>query len=325
MWIRHSSQTLSTALVLCLLVTTSDAQQNGAATPVPTSGRPIFRTAVELVALNVTVLDERHRFVSGLGPEAFVVFENGVRQELAFFGRADVPFDLALLLDVSGSMTQTMELLRKSAIGFLRTLRPRDRAAVVGFAHRMQVLQPLTRDITQLETAIQQARPHGDTALYDAVYITLRELERERKASPDVRRQAIVLLSDGNDTASMISGDDALAAAQRSGVTIYTVALKRPARSKEVAVVNRATAEAEFTLKALAQDSGGRIFAAEGAAQLAGIYDAIASEMAHQYVLGYVPQNPASDRTFRHVNVRVGSPGPAQVRTRRGYYAADHD
>jgi Ca-activated chloride channel family protein len=189
----------------------------------------------------------------------------------------------------------------------------------------MQVLQPLTGDMAQLETAIQQARPHGDTALYDAVYITLRELERERKAAADVRRQVVVLLSDGNDTASMINGEDALAAAQRSGVTIYVIALKQPGGSKDVEVMNLATSEAEFTLKALAHDSGGRAFTTDNAAQLASIYDTIATEMAHQYVLGYVPHSSALDRTFREVSVRVGSPGPAQVRTRRGYYAAHHD
>jgi Ca-activated chloride channel family protein len=275
------------------------------------------------VVLNVTVLDARKRPVVGLGSEDFAVYENGVQQDVVFFGLAEVPIDLALLLDLSSSMTETITLVRKAAAGFLRTLREHDRATVIGFANRLQILQPLTDNMERLERAIQQAQPHGSTALYDAVYITLKELERERKRATDVRRQVLVVLSDGHDTVSISSAEDALAAVHRSGVTVYTVALKEPATASGSPSISQSAFESDFTLKALARDSGGRAFSVDTIAQLPGVYDAIAAEVAHQYVLGYIPRVRQADRTFQQVRVQLSSRGSVQeVRTRRGYYAA---
>ena len=312
---RRPSRIFTIAAALCLITAVSSGQQDGISPPVSPSPQHTFRTSVELVALNVTVLDGRRRFVQGLGREDFMVFENGVRQEIAFFGFGDVPVDLTLLLDLSGSMASSMELLRKAAVGFVRKLRPHDRATVQGFAKRLQILEPLTADIRQLEQAIERARPDGNTALYDAVYITLRQLQRQRHGSRDLRRQVVVVLSDGRDTASLVSDDDTLAAARRTGVTIYTVALR-------VADDNAFPSEADYTLRAMAHDSGGRAFSPADATQLGGIYDVIAAEIANHYVLAYVPSTSQGGDGFRHVSVSVGTRADAQARTRRGYYAA---
>lgn len=250
------------------------------------------------------------------------MYENGVRQSVAFFGAATIPVDLALLLDVSASMTDKMSFLQQAAVGFVRTLRPQDRGSVIGFNGRVQVLQPLTRDISQLETAVQRAPPGGSTALYDALYITLKQLARERKAYDQVRRQVIAVFTDGQDTASLISGDDVLAAARRTGVTIYTIRLESTAVPDQSLVVRHpAASETNFILKRLSQDTGGRAFFPRAPEELGGVYAEIAAEIAHQYALAYTPEGRPSDGKFRQVIVRIVSRSNVKVRTRPGYYA----
>lgn len=316
----YMRRTIAFAAIACVTVSLGRAQENASSNAAPASRRPLFRSAVELVALNVTVVDKDKRFVSGLGPEDFVVYEKGVQQELAFFGLSDVPVDVALLLDLSASMGPQMDVVKKAAIGFIERLRSEDRAMLVGFAGRATVLQSLTGDIGQLQRAVDQAQPGGHTALYDAMYIVLEQLRREQHASADIRRQVAVVLTDGLDTASLTSSDDVVAAARRGGVVIYTVALQ-PWSPGQHWLVDRRSTEAGFTLKALAQDSGGLAFVPKTAEELAAIYDRIAVEIAHQYLLAYVPANPPSDGSFRPVSVRLALQVSGEVRTRRGYYA----
>lgn len=318
---RHCVLFASVFAVYAITTTARAQQQPGSLASTP--DQPTFRASVELVVLSVTVLDARKRFVAGLDPEDFEVYENGVRQDLSFFGLSDVPVDVALLLDVSSSMGQNMQLVRKAATGFLRTLRRHDRATIIGFSDRVEVLQSLTGNIARLARAIERTHPRGSTALYDAVYITVTELERERNKAGDVRRPVLVILSDGHDTASLSTGDDTLKAVHRSGVTVYTIALKQPETTARSPRRDWSIFEADFTLKALAKDSGGRAFSINTVTQLQGVYEVIAADIAHQYVLGYVPQSSHEDRTLKQLSVRVASRTPArEVRTRRGYYAA---
>lgn len=296
------------------------AQQDPSAAQTPTADQPIFRSAVELVALNVTVWDSRKRFIAGLSRDDFLVYENGIAQQIAFFGVADVPVDLALVLDLSASMADRMRFLRRASSGFLRTLRQGDRAEVIGFNDRVEVLQPLTQELAALEGALGAARAGGQTALYDAVYVTLAELRRERRAYANVRRQVIVVLSDGLDTASWISSDDTLAAARSGGAIIYTIALKMPPTPNQLPP-DRFTLESDYTLNLLARDSGGRMFLPKTVNELGAVYESITAEIAHQYVLGYIPSHRPLDGKFRQVAVRVSAPVDAQVRTRNGYYA----
>jgi Ca-activated chloride channel homolog len=316
-------RTVTVAIIVCALTSLGRAQEVSSSTAMPAARRPLFRSAVELVALNVTVLDEHKRFLGGLGPQDFVVYENGIQQELAFFGLADVPVDLVLLLDLSASMGTRLDVVQEAAIGFVRRLRPGDRALLVGFATGARMLQSLSDDVGQLERAIRQTRAGGSTALYDALYAVLGELRRERQASSEIRRQVAVVLSDGVDTASLTGGEDVVAAARRSGAMIYTVALKDAWATSHDRFADRRTAEADFTLKALALDSGGLTFSVKDAKELGGIYEKVATEMAHQYVLAYVPPNAGSNVAFRSVSVRLASKVRAEVRTRRGYSIAE--
>ncbi|MBI1875980.1 MAG: VWA domain-containing protein [Acidobacteria bacterium] len=302
------------AIEIVFLAASGRAQQDASW---PSSSRlrwPTFRSAVELVALNVSVVDAERRFITGLRREDFSVYENGVRRELAFFGPAAVPVDVGLLLDVSASMTDKIGLVAEAATGFIRTLRPSDRATVIGFANRITVLQSFTGDWERLQDAVRQARPGGATGLYNALYIVANEFGRERKTYDEVRRQALVLLSDGQDTSSLVERDEALVAVRRSGVTVYAIS------PKPRLTANRSAADAAFMLKALAQDTGGRAFFLEELKALTSVYVEIAADIGHQYTLAYELDHRRRDATFRRLTVRVTTRPDARVRTRRGYF-----
>jgi hypothetical protein len=164
------------------------------------------------------------------------VFEDGIQQDVSFFGASEVPLDLAILLDTSASMTGKMQIVQQAAGGFLATLRPSDRTMIVDIKDATKVLFPLGGDFTAARGAIMSTVPSGGTALYNGAYLTLKELAKQRRGNTEVRRQAIVVLSDGDDTASLVSYDDLMDLAKQSGVGIYTITL----RSKYLVTAGRA-------------------------------------------------------------------------------------
>jgi Ca-activated chloride channel homolog len=280
---------------------------------------PIFRSTSALVSLNVTVQDRGAKFVHDLQPADFVVYEDGVRQDVQFFESTRVPVDLIVLIDTSASMRGTLPLVHEAASGFLKTLRSDDRGAVVSFASTVTVLQPLTSDPAALEKAVRSTEANGSTCLNNAVYIALKQFGRSARQSEEVRRQAIVVLSDGADTASLVGFDDVIALARRMGVSIYTVALQSPVASQQQATWGRRGLEdADYAMKALAKETGAQSFfpAPSG---LKGVYGAIAAELASQYSIGYVPMNAVADGRFRRVNVQVVTRPDLRPRTRLGY------
>ena len=289
----------------------------------PPAQRPMFRSGASLVALNVTVQDPGARYVSGLQPADFAVYEDGVKQDVRFFESTAVPVDLIVLVDTSSSMTDKMDLVHEAATGFLKTLRPGDRGAVVAFADQVNVLQPLTGDLGLLEKAVAQTRAHGSTALNNAIYVALKEFGAPAKQDGDVRRQAIVVVSDGEDTSSLISFDDVLALARKTGVNIYTVGLQSRYAAARLASVqggHRYFSEADYAMKTLARETGATSFFPQPA-ELKAVYSSIAQELANQYSIGYVPQNARPDGRFRRVVVQVVTRPELRPRTRLGYTA----
>ena len=282
---------------------------------------PTFHSSAALVALNVTVQDRSAKFVRDLQPADFVVYEDGVKQHVEFFESARVPVDLIVMLDTSASMRRRMALVHEAASGFLRTLREGDRGAVVSFATGVDVLQPLTSDQSALQQAVRGTSAAGDTSLNTAIYITLKDFGMAAEREGDVRRQAIVVLSDGADTSSAIGFDDVIDLARRTGVSIYTVSLQS-GEMRDAVVSSRRfeTDAADNTMKTLARETGAQAFFPTED-KLKTVYAAIASELASQYSIGYVPVNPAPDGTFRHVNVQIVTRPQLFSRTRLGYIA----
>jgi Ca-activated chloride channel family protein len=275
----------------------------------------IFRAGVEVVSLNVTVTDATGRYVTDLEQQDFSVFEDGAKQELTYFNRTNLPIALSLLIDSSASMEQRMENAQEAAIGFARRIRAQDLAQVVDFDSRVEIKLGFTNRIEDLETAIRSTSAGGSTALHNAVYISLKELAKiKAKNADEVRRQAIVLLSDGEDTSSLVSFEEVLELAKRSETAIYTIGLQ----PREASAL-RGFREAEFVLRQLAQETGGRSYFANKVEDLKDVYGQIADELSSQYSMGYASKNPKRDGAFRRIIVQVARPNTV-ARTKRGYY-----
>jgi Ca-activated chloride channel homolog len=282
-----------------------------------------FRSNVDLVALNVVVTDADQKYVAGLNPSDFAVFEDGIQQDVSFFGASEVPLDLAILLDTSASMTGKMQLVQRAAVGFLSTLRQGDRALIVDIKEATKVLYPLGDDFDAARAAIMSTVPKGGTALYNGAYLTLKELAKQRRDVAEVRRQAIVVLSDGDDTASLISYDDLMDVAKQSGIGIYTIMLRSKYLVTQAAQRGHSYfSQSEFGMKALSQETGARSFFPADVTELPSVYSAIAQELATQYALGYSSKNPKADGAYRRVIVRVTDRPGIRTRTRAGYLAA---
>ena len=279
---------------------------------------PAFRAAVELVSLNVTVTDGTSHYVTDLESDDFSVFEDGVKQDVTFFNRTHLPIALSLLLDTSASMESKLPTAQEAAIGFARRLRPQDLAEVVDFDSRVVVLQNFTNNAADLEQAIRKTSAGGSTSLYNAVYIALKDLKKVvAKNVDEIRRQAIVLLSDGEDTSSLLPFEEVLDLAKRSETAIYSIGLRA---NEGPSTGTKGFKEAEFVLRQLSQETGGRAFFPSLLADLANVYGQIADELSSQYTVGYTSRNPRRDGAWRRVVVRVNRPN-AVARTKQGYFA----
>ncbi|HXY38432.1 MAG TPA: VWA domain-containing protein [Vicinamibacteria bacterium] len=277
---------------------------------------PTFGAAVEMINLNVSVTDVHHGYVTGLGRDDFAVFEDGVPQQLAVFGHDNVPISLALMIDGSSSMEEKLKSAQDAAVAFTRTLQPGDEAEVIQFNQRTVTLQPFTSDHAALESAIRQTEASGTTALHTALYVTLKSLLADRRAQ--LLRRAVVLLTDGEDTASAVSDDQVLELARKSDINIYAVSLRPNAPGDRA---RPAWAQAEYLLTSLARDTGGRAFFPSTLGEIRPVYARIAEELRTLYSVGYTPSSGSRDGKWRHIQVRLPSHEGLEVRHKLGYYA----
>jgi len=305
------------AWIIVVLTAIIGAGRTDAQAPTSRAQGPAFRGGVDVVALNVTVTDGARRFVTDLERSNFLVFEDGRPQQLTFFQQTGLSLAIALLLDTSASMDDKLAVVHEAAIGFARQLGQTDVASVIDFNTRVSVRQEFTNDVNALERAIRQTTAGGSTALYNALYFALRGLNKvtpdERTGEP--RRRAIIVLTDGEDTSSLIGFDEVLDFAARSDTAIYAIGLI--ARSLPD---TRSSQGAQFVLRRFADQTGGRAYFPADVKDLQGVYAEIKAELSSQYSLAYESSNSRRDGQFRRVAVRVDRTG-AQARTRPGYYA----
>jgi Ca-activated chloride channel family protein len=305
---RHAIGAL--AIVACAVAPLRVAADAPAAQP------GVFRSLTELVVLQVSVTDANGKFVPDLTASDFAVFEEGRQQTISLFSTSTAPLDLMLLMDTSASMNTRIGLARQAASRLTGTLRPEDRAAFVTFSDRVRVVQALTHDKNALDAAIRDATPRGGTALHEALYIALRDLSVGRR--DEGRRQALVVLSDGEDTMSRsVSFDDVLAEARRGGVTVFAIVPAAPDSVRFEPAPRGQTAD--FRMRTLAQETGGRLFATSRDEELENTYMQIAEELGRQYWLAYMPTPAGSG--YRRVSVRVVTQPVLRARTRTGYVA----
>jgi Ca-activated chloride channel family protein len=277
---------------------------------------PTFEAGIEVINLNVSVTDPRNRYVTNLAEKDFAVFEDGVRQELSLFTHENLPISLVLMVDTSASMDEKLKVAQAAAIRFTKTLRPQDLAEVVQFNDRATVLQDFTSDQEALATAILKTEASGPTSLHNALYIALKDLGKQKKAG-ELRRRAIVMLSDGEDTASLVSDDQVVELARKTEINIYSISL-RPNRPSDRTRLG--FSQAAHLLTALAQETGGQVHFPNALSELDAVYDRIAEELRTQYNLGYVSSNKRRDGKWRRIVVRIPEREDVHIRHKIGYY-----
>lgn len=278
----------------------------GAQQPVPQPGQappPVarFSSGVQLVEVYATVTDEKGEPVRGLAREAFEVLEDGQPQAVQAFAAGDFPLSVALAIDRSASMSGGGRLDRAKAAGraFLDALRPADQAAVLSISSRVELAAPLSTDRAAQRAAIDALTPWSTTALHDAI------IEAVRLVHEGTGRRALVLLSDGVDCYSHASLTQALDQARRSDVLIYPIAVGR-----------RTTP----LFPRLASLTGGRSVHLPKPDGLPETLAGIARELREQYLIGYTPSRPGTERLAWHaIDVRVAGRG-LRVRARDGYF-----
>jgi len=285
--------------------------------PPPGQG-PSFRAGIDVVSLNVIASDGASHYVTDLTKDDFNVFEDGVKQDVTFFTRTNLPIALAVLLDTSASMDTKLPTAQEAAIGFARRLRPQDLAEVIDFDSRAVVLQEFTNNAGLLEQAIKKTSAGGSTSLYNAIYIALKDLKKVvAKNVEEIRRQAIVVLSDGEDTSSLLPFEEVLDLAKRSETAIYCIGLRA---NDGPATTTKGFKEAEFVLRQFAQETGGRAFFPNQLSELSSVYGQISDELSSQYTVGYTSRNGKRDGAWRRIVVRVTRPNVV-ARTKLGYFA----
>ncbi|HVR28952.1 MAG TPA: VWA domain-containing protein [Thermoanaerobaculia bacterium] len=239
-----------------------------------------------------------------LTKEEFSVFEDGRPQEIVKFELVrDLPITIGVSIDTSGSMIQSLGEAKRAAIDFLESMiTPKDQAFAVSFSNHPVLLMTRTSDVGAVAAALGDLHAVGNTALYDSVVTSLYYFRGVRG------RRALVLLSDGEDTASTIAFKDALDYARRSGVVIYTIGLNIGVTALGV----------RDKLNTLAAETGGRSFYISKALDLSGVYGTIEEELRSQYLIAYSSDAPHSSRGFRAVEVKTK--GRWKARTISGYY-----
>jgi len=271
----------------------------------------IIRSDVSLVDIYFNALDKKGRPVSGLEMEDFEVLENGLKQEIVFFSEAhkreDAILTIALIIDTSGSVKDKLRYEIETAAEFFREiLRPdKDLALVVQFDSEVNLVQDFTQDKNALIDALNSLRAGNDTALYDAVYLIA-----EEKLRYEAGRRVMVVISDGKDTASIVSKEEAIEAAQKSDAIIYGIGIRSAKYGEDFGA-----------LKNFAERTGGAFFSPRAKfEEIQEAFQAIGKELRGQYSLAYSPIDKRKNGTFRAITIRCRKKG-VKIRARRGYYA----
>lgn len=285
--------------------------------PTATPRPPTFGVGIEIINLNVSVTDPRNRYVTSLAASDFAVYEDGIRQELSLFTSENLPISLAVMIDSSASMDEKLPTAQAAAIRFTKTLRPEDSAQIVQFNDRATVLQDFTADQATLEAAIRRTRASGPTALHNALYIALKDLTKLKRRD-ELRRLAVVLLTDGEDTASLITDEQVIDLAKKTEIGIYAISL-RPNRPQDRERMS--FSQAAHLLTVLTRESGGQVHFPNSLSELDAVYDRISEELRTQYSIGYVSNNARRDGKWRRIVVRVPDQDSLLVRHKLGYYA----
>jgi Ca-activated chloride channel family protein len=287
-----------------------------------------IRIDTDLVNLNVSVFNRKSSLTTTpLQQKDFAVFENGAPQEILFFASGETPFDLVLLLDLSGSTADKIDLIRKSSKRFVDAARPSDRIAILTFSADLQMVSKLSSDRSALKKSIDDIeKPIGGTNFWDALRFVLEHVLGQSRA--EHRRSAIVVMTDGVDNAlpgvpgdgSATSFEDLLKIVQRSDAIVLPIYLDTEKEMDKRGALRDAYLLAREELVMLAAESGNVIYQARKVKDLEGVYDQVIRDLSTVYSIGYRPANRVRDGSWRGVTVQLLGHPELAVRAKHGYY-----
>ncbi len=287
----------------------------------------VIKVETSLVSLNVSVFNSKSKmFVGELAKEDFRVLENGQEQTVTYFASTNVPFDLVLLVDLSGSTEDKRDLIKKSTLRFIEAARPSDRLAIVTFADNPNLISPLTLDRAQLAASVAKMEGSGGSHVWDAVKFALDDVFGPKTLE---RRRAVVLMSDGVDGALM------RLAPPYSSTTTFADLIEQVRQTDTLIVpiyldteedignpyTQDAYENARSALNLLATESGGSYYKARKLSDLNGVYEQVINDLGKVYSLGYRSTNTTRDNSWRWVQVSIVNRPDLVARTRPGYYA----
>lgn len=289
----------------------------------------VIKVETNLVNLNVSVFNTKARmFVGSLAKEDFRVLENGQEQTVTYFASTHVPFDLVLVVDLSGSTADKRDLIKKSTLRFIEAARPTDRLAIVTFSDEQDIISPLTLDRAELNASVKNMGGTGGSNVWDAVKFTLDQVIGAKSLE---RRRAVVLMSDGVDGSLMRLGPargsktsfaDLVEQVRQTDALIVPVYLDT---EKDLGygsdLLKEEYENARRMLNLLAQESGGSYYQARKLSDLNGVYEQVINDLGKVYSLGYRPTNETRDGSWRWVQVSIVNRTDLVATTRPGYYA----
>ena len=283
--------------------------------PPPTPEPDDTRIVLEVNRVNVlfTVSDKKGRFVTDLNKNDFEIFENKKPQSiLEFAAESDLPLRLAILIDTSNSIRDRFRFQQEAATRFVDgVIRPhQDKATIVSFDTAAELVADLTDNVEALDKAIENLRPGGGTALYDAIFFACRDKLMQDQPMHKFRR-AMVIISDGEDNNSRYTRDQALEMAQKADVVVYTISTN----------ITRVPTDGDKVMRYFAAETGGLSFFPFKAEDLTQSFENIANELRHQYNVLYRPEPLKRDGLYHTVDIRVHGRKDLVVRARKGYYA----
>ena len=306
------------ALLTTLLLVNSVAQAQQRQQPPQTEPEITLKVDVKLVNVFVTVTDAHGAPVGGLTRENFTLKEDGIQQKIAVFDKESaLPLSIALAVDTSLSTRRDLPLEQASAKRFAHAIiRPIDALSVFGFSEVVQQAVDFTPDLKRIDEGIDHIRLGAATALYDAVYLASRSLDRRQG------RKVLVLITEGGDTISKFDYKQAVRAAEEAEAIVYSIIV--------VPIENSAGRETggEHALIQLSEDTGGKYYYATSIQQLDEAFHNISDELRTQYLLAYYPSQRTSFSQFRRIQVSVSGVADAigyHVRHRAGYYTVKSD
>jgi Ca-activated chloride channel homolog len=301
-----SAQTTSTPSSSTRTASTSSTNQ-------PAVTTSTIKVPVYYVDVPLTVIDKKGRLVIMMTKDDFSLFEDGKSQDITYFSReTDLAMRIGLLIDTSNSIRDRFHFEQQAAIDFLTDTirRGKDEAFVLSFDAAPLIIQDYTGDVEKLSAAIHSLQPGGVTSLYDAIFLACREKLYFFPPPEPYLRKVMILISDGEDNHSEHTREEALAMAQKAGVTIFTISTNR----------SGAEERGDKVLKRFAQETGGKAFFPFEASDLAEDFRAIGRDLRTQFLIDYVSTNTARDGTYRAISV-VPNDKTLTVRAKTGYFA----